>query len=69
MSNLSDNDFPKIPNLKFIEKVNYAPEHDFDEDESAGLWSQESVSVFGKLSFSEVVSFIAKAYVTVCNMK
>ncbi len=39
--------------LKFIEKVNYAPEHDFDEDESAGLWSQESVSVFGYLSASD----------------
>ena len=35
--------------LKFIEKVNYAPEHDFDEDESVSIWSQESVSVFGKL--------------------
>ncbi len=39
--------------LKFIEKVNYAPEHDFDEDESVSLWSQESVSVFGRLSASD----------------
>ena len=39
--------------LKFIEKVNYAPEHDFDEDESASLWSQESVSVFGNLAASD----------------
>ena len=39
--------------LKFIEKVNYAPEHDFDEDESVSLWSQESVAVFGQLSASD----------------
>lgn len=39
--------------LKFLEKVNYAPEHDFDEDESVSLWSQESVSVFGHLSASD----------------
>ena len=39
--------------LKFIEKVNYAPEHDFDEDESVSLWSQESVSVFGHLAASD----------------
>lgn len=39
--------------LKFIEKVNYAPEHDFDEDESVSLWSQEAVSVFGRLVASD----------------
>lgn len=39
--------------LKFIDKVNYAPEHDFDEDESVSLWSQESVSVFGQLCASD----------------
>ncbi len=39
--------------LKFIDKVNYAPEHDFDEDESVSLWSQESVSVFGQLAASD----------------
>ena len=39
--------------LKFIEKVNYAPEHDFDEDESVSLWSQESVPVFGSLKASD----------------
>lgn len=39
--------------LKFIDKVNYAPEHDFNEDESVSLWSQESVSVFGELTASD----------------
>lgn len=39
--------------LKFIEKVNYAPEHDFNEDESVSLWSQESVAVFGTLAASD----------------
>lgn len=39
--------------LKFIEKVNYAPEHDFNEDESVSLWSQEAVSVFGRLPASD----------------
>ncbi len=39
--------------LKFIEKVNYAPEHDFEEDASVSLWSQEAVSVFGHLSASD----------------
>ena len=39
--------------LKFIDKVNYAPEHDFGEDESVSLWSQESVAVFGRLNASD----------------
>lgn len=39
--------------LKFLEKVNYAPEHDYNEEESVSLWSQESVSVFGQLYASD----------------
>ncbi|MBP3606489.1 MAG: S-layer homology domain-containing protein [Clostridia bacterium] len=39
--------------LKLIDKVNYAPEHDFDEDESASLWSQEAVTVYGTLAASD----------------
>ena len=39
--------------LRFIDKVNYAPAHDFNEDESVSLWSQESVSVFGALEASD----------------
>jgi hypothetical protein len=52
--------------LKFIEKVNYAPEHDFDEDESVSLWSQEAVSVFGHLAASDpegdALEFMVVAY-------
>ena len=39
--------------LRFLEKVNYAPEHDFNEEESVSLWSQEAVSVFGQLAASD----------------
>lgn len=39
--------------LRFLEKVNYAPEHDFNEEERVSLWSQEAVSVFGQLPASD----------------
>ncbi len=59
-------DTPYVCQLKFIDKINYAPEIDVEASAEEAIWTQSGISVFGQMNGSDpegdALEFIVLAY-------